>query len=386
MFPVLPPKQVLKSAPTAVEIYQYDASPMGSRQPVLLVHGLKDEHVRMFNWQQTCQYLTSSQEFRQRYKIYLARFDTHASAQKSAEAFKPAIKELASEQKHPVIVVALSIAGNVVRNAMADRSVDRSVDRLITLGTPFRGSPLFSKEWMQYSMLKGHKLSVGHFDRYVAYKIYFHLHSNLLSDYYWDNCDQRIPSIGRYQFRFPITARGFLSPPAVPPPGASISSSRNKIIAYAAYLQYQPAAERQQNGAYRIVQATQSFWTTTIPAHLGRQHAVLRLLNPLISSVVQNSPNQQSAYVLNDGITTLVSAVSLPESAALKNSIDGSVNSAVLASQVDLRKTRIFAGADHLTFIDGRRPRGLPAEIPDQLSPNEKPRSMFAWLLTDILN
>ena len=264
---------------------------------------------------------------------------------------------------------------------MADPSVDQSISRVITLGSPLHGSPLFSKEWMQYSLLTCHKWPITSLDRYLAYTIYFNHHNNLLTDYYWDNCDHQLPSIGAYQFRFPIAAKGVLLPPNSPPPGENYSQSNEKIIAYAGFLQNQYCSNHKHSKFFAPLYSFGTFCHTTIPAHLTRQHAVLRVLNYEIASIVHNREKSESPYALNDGVIPIASGISLPSDATANIYSSDKEEIARMRLQINIHKARLFKNIDHLTFIDGSS-----HSLIDQFSPTEKPRSLFAWLLSDILN
>jgi Lecithin:cholesterol acyltransferase len=385
MIPVLPAKEPIRSAPKTVQIYQFDASPIGQRQPLLLVHGLDDERAYLFCWKPVCEYLSKSEDFQKRFKIYLTRYDTHASQQTTTNNFKSAICNLASTENNHVVVVALSIGGNIVRNAMADPEVDRDISRVITLGTPFHGSPLFCKDWMQYSVLRSHSWPFTSFDRYAAYTFYFRHHRNLQSDYYWDNCDQQFPDTGPYVFRFPAI-RGVLSPPAKAPVGVNTTQSNDKFIAYASYMKNQVSNETPHTFRYRLQNSVSTFFGTTMPAHFSDDHAALRILNFEIASAVQKGNSKQPVYALNDGIVPIISALSIPTKSVGAGMVSDDIDIGYLRSRINIKKARLFANIDHVTFLDGRTPRGCPTNLPDLLSPGETPRPIFSWLLNDILN
>ncbi len=117
MIPVLPPHQPIKTVPTEVQLYQYDASPVAGREPLLLVHGLRDEYLRDLNMQRVCKFLSSDPRFQKRYKIFLARYSTLAPEKEVETAFSVALRRLSSDQGHPLVIAAFSLSGSVIRNA-----------------------------------------------------------------------------------------------------------------------------------------------------------------------------------------------------------------------------------------------------------------------------
>ena len=385
IIPVLPPHKAMRSVPTTVQIYQYDATPAAGRQPLLLVHGLKNEYVPSFHWQKVCEYLTSDETFQKRYKIYLARYNTMAPEKQVEAAFKPALRNLAAADGHPLVIVALSLSGSVIRNAMADQSTNTSVSRMITLGTPFHGSPIFSKDWLMYSSLL-HRTWPTRVSRYIGYKVYFKHHPNLLLDYYWDNCDGQIPSLGPYRFRLPFLVHGTLLPPETAPSGASCLQSGEKIIAYAGYFRNSAAQTSRHTKLFAVLHAPLYFVDTTIPAFFGNPRAVLRFLNCEMAMMVKKDKNNQMAYTFNDGISPIMSTLSLTHSSARDVQSWNENDFETLKFKLDVKRARLFPNIDHLAYLEGGSPPGRTNKLSDQLSPEERPRPLFAWLLKDILN
>ncbi len=61
--------------------------------------------------------------------------------------------------KKPVTVLALSMGGNIVYESMLQPETDKQMQLFLTMATPFHGSPLFSCDWLQYSIYKNHALA-----------------------------------------------------------------------------------------------------------------------------------------------------------------------------------------------------------------------------------
>jgi hypothetical protein len=412
VIPILPAQHAIKYTPQVVQIYQYDASPIDGRQPLLLVHGLKDEYVRRLHWEKVCKFLNANPDFRKRYKIFLARYDSLAREEEIANAFKPALCELADSQHKKLFVVALSISGDIVRNAMDDPNVDKSISKVISMGSPFHGSPLFNESWIFYSSFKHHKFLITRLDRYLAYGAYFKYHPNLLKDYYWDNYDEEVPDVGHYKFRLPFLVEGNLVPPAKPPSGINWDRNGAKFITYGGYFQNQYIEKMNRSRVFIMIHAPFSFFYTTIPAHLGNEHAALRLLNYEIAFIDQRQKHKYSSFSYNDGIAPVSSTLSLAPSemqisgdeAHMLNSIEDQTKKVAFSpdknedvdalkdppEELKLKSTaskaRLFADIDHISFLDGYKPIASPKNLVDQLSPTEKPRPIFDWLLSDILN
>jgi len=63
------------------------------------------------------------------------------------------------------------------------------------MATPFHGSPLFSPDWLQYSLYRGHYLATVRLLDSLDYNVYFHSHKNYQEDLKWDNSDGMLPTV-----------------------------------------------------------------------------------------------------------------------------------------------------------------------------------------------
>lgn len=373
--PLIPLARI-KALPKGVEIYQFDTTALGSRRPLLLVHGLLGEYHPRFRWQKLADYLNRDATFHQQYKIYLARYDSHASLDTIADEFKVAFRQLAPAGR--LTVVAISLSGAIIRHAMSDPAVEKSIDKVLTMGSFFRGSPLFCSDWMQKSIHRRHVLApFFRLDRGLGYKLYFARHRNLNSDYAWDNVDGQMPSEFYPQSVDSAISRGRT---AEREPGDA------KFVVYAGFLRNEFVPRR--HGAVRtFLVSPVTFLRTTVPTHLGAEHAALRFLNYLIADVLPKEPGSDAiVYPLNDGISPVSSSLLLTNefvSRAALNSLDALQS---IRGHSNARKARLFDDIDHLTFIEEQRPRGSETNIADVLSPDEPARPMFAWILKDLLD
>ncbi len=367
------PKERIKALPKKVEIYQLDDSPLGDRQPLLLVHGLLGEYHPKFRWKELAEYLVQNQEFQKRYKIYLTRFNTKLSLKELTNQFRIAIRQFAPSQG--VTILSISMSGAVLHSALKDPSVLKCVSRVITLGAFFRGSPLFCADWMKQTMLKRYLSPLSKLDHYLGYQIYFARHKNLLRDYAWDNSDGQMT---KKQLR-------------KHPPKQTDQISKedqlavdHKFYVYAGYLhnQYVP----RDHGAIRtLVTAPYSFFKTTLPMHLDREHPALRFLNELIAkSLPSKGPSDDIIYPLNDGISPIASSLLLTDEFAARPDINKMNDLELIKTNTNAAKARLFDNIDHLTFIERQRPSGSSQKIIDKLS-NEEPRPMFEWILKDLM-
>ncbi|HEY9790065.1 MAG TPA: hypothetical protein V6D22_06695 [Candidatus Obscuribacterales bacterium] len=393
-FPLATNVKDFKTRPSNVDIYTFDDHPLGNRQPLLMVHGMRGEFWSdCFRWQKLCRFLSRNSDFSARYKIFFARYDSYAPLPKLTLQLQSAIAHLSdAAQQRPISIIALSMGGNIVVDAMTDAATDARINRVVTLGTPFHGSPLFTSGWMQYSMMKWHMTPLTQLDSCLPYEIYFGKHENLLTDLHWDNSDSMLPSVNKYRMWFHPTRVLSLDPQTTANQAVlKINDSklnRSKFTVYGGYLNNEIALEGKQGLLSSLLESPVWFSRTVVPEHLGNEHAVLRYLNrEMAHAIVADAADQQTgaAYGLNDGITPLSSSLFLPAGSMNKVSIRTQDEVSKLKGLVDVHRARVFANIDHLTFIDEYRPGGAGSELRDELSADAKSKPMFKWILDDLL-
>jgi len=395
--PPLDPK-FLKREAKGVEFYQYDQTPLGNRKPLLMVHGLRGEFLPYFRWQHVLGHITKDSGIHSTYKVFLARYPTLTRVKTTVPAFREQLTRLYKEcGEKPITMVALSMGGNVAYEAMVDPEVSDKVKVLLAMGTMFHGSPLFSSDWMQYSIYKRLSWPWTRIDHSLALKLYFDRNDNLLQDFAWDDIDGAVPIwAGKFKSRLLLGPKGELSSENSINTRLKELNQNNlhvkrKVIAYGGYL-LNPYLEPT---ALRYIENTAmypfTFFTTKMPAHLAREHPALGLLNRDIAAVQINPDLKHSAktpffYALNDGITPISSALFLPESTMRSIYIVDEKNVAALIGKTDVKRARAFRNIDHLTFIDAKRPLGLSPKLKDELNPDAEEKHIFDWIRQDLVH
>ncbi|MBX9667159.1 MAG: hypothetical protein K2X93_06045 [Candidatus Obscuribacterales bacterium] len=396
-FSTPPPKKKLKKSPQNVAIYQYDNEPLGDRSPFLMVHGLRGEFYSNFRWKKVADHFKSDSTFHKNYKIYLARYPTLVRLDSTIPKFGKEVKRLYTAcGEKPITLVALSMGGNLVYETMLDPEVESKIKVAMALGSPFHGSPLFSEDWMQYSLYKRLSMPWTRVDHSLALRLYFSRNKNLLADLGWDDADQAMPNVGKFKSKLLLGPKGNLTLAGCANERLQKLNSNNaqvkrKFITYGGYMHnpyLEPTAERYLESAllYPL-----TFVTTKFPAHLAREHPVLKMLNRDIASVHVNKEWQETAkppflYALNDGITPLASALFLPKETLQTIPLVSHEAVRKLRDKTDVRLARAFREIDHLTFIDGTRPASLNPKLLDELRPELGEKDIFAWMLSDLIN
>lgn len=396
-FELVPPRKKLKKTPSQVKIFDYDGTPLGNRAPLLLVHGLRGEFYPTFRWQKVAMSLTASRSFNQKYKIYLARYSTLHRLDGVIGNFRNEIDKLYRASRHQKItLVALSMGGNLCYESLLDPKTNSKVAALVTMGTPFHGSPLFSSNWLQYSLYKRLSLPLTRIDHSLALRLYFNRNKNLVADLGWDNLDEAVPFPGEFKSKLPFGPKGVLNEKTgvnkrLQKINVGHPEIKSKLITYATYLKnpyLEPLPMRyiEKTLMYPIT----LFWVK-FPAHLAREHAVLTMLNHDIACVDVTESWKKKAespfhYALNDGITPVASALFLPPKVLQDIPLSSEKGLALLRNKTDVRIARVFKDADHLTYIDGYRPLSASQKIQDELHPDEGEKEIFDWIVSDLLS
>lgn len=395
-WPLPPTVKQLKKRPVGVEIFQFDKTPIGNRAPLLMVHGLLGEYWDTFRWRKLLNHLQSDSEFVARYKIVLARYDSHLPLTDVIPAFREAaIKVSDAFGGKPLQVVALSMGGNVVRDAMLDTKFDKRVKSVLTMGTPFHGSPLFTSNWMEYSMMKHYHSPLSRIDTALPYRLYFNRHKNLLADLHWDNSDKMIPDVGKFRYYFPMPSSGTLSAASTANTGVFKFNQPNevdksKFTVYSGFLLSDYALPKPPNELASLIKVPYRFTVTLLPEHLGREHPVLRALNEHIARAITTDNDQKKpigpkyTYGLNDGIAPIVSSLYLPNASLVGLAVT-QTNLLDLNKVIDVKRARLFKNIDHLTFIDDYHPLGAPESVKDELDPSASALPIFDWIKADLL-
>lgn len=397
-FSLPPGKKQLKKSPEQVEVYEFDSSPLDNRKPFLLVHGLRGEFWPSFRWEKVAQRFNSDTKFHQKYKIYLARYSTLKSFRSVIPDFRNAISRLYSASNNqPITIMALSMGGNLVYESMLDEETDSKVRSVITLGTPFHGSPLFSKDWLQYSLYKRLCMPITRVDHSLALRFYFDRNKHLLTDLCWDNADAAIPNVGPFKSKLLFGPKGNVTAEKTANTkllklNENNADVKRKFITYGGYIQNPYLESKSVRYLEKTMLYPVTFWWVKFPAHLAREHAVLNLLNHDIACVTVNDSWKSRIaanpflYALNDGITPLSSALFLPESTLESVPLITTHSVAKLKNKIDVNFARVFRGADHLTYIDGARHLRTSTKLRDDLNPNQPERDIMSWMLGDILS
>ena len=201
--------------------------------------------------------------------------------------------------------------------------------------------------------------------------LYFSRHKNLLQDYRWNPADVKTttdaasPALGVVEDRRTV---------------------ESKFVVYTGFIHsaYVPVLH---SWFRQFLASPWTFFTTTLPAHLGFEHSALKFLNCLIANSAQELPGGAiNAYAFNDGISPISSGLLLSNPPSVSAPLVDEENYLrSLQERSKAGKVRIFENVDHLTFIDGHGTSESSQVVTDLLAAKKRSKPMFDWILEDLL-
>ncbi len=393
-FPVLQNQLDLPREQSRGQIYELDNQPLGNRLPLLLIHGGTGENQPCFRWYNFLNRTRHYPEFSKRYKVYLYRYNSSKRLEKLSLELQKSLLDLYeySEDK-PITIAALSLGGNLTQVALGNPIVSSTVDTVLTMGTPFHGSPLFSQEWFESSLDRHPLFPISKNFHALGYRLYFKGHANYLADLKWDNLDSLIPEIDRFEIRttkHPVNYAAAASNTQLAMLNAGVSLDKSKFITYAGYLENHYHRTLLRRILENTIGLPYTLVVMKLPLLLGHNNSVLKLLSKEMSRVRINHQASHPAanphiYKFNDGITPVTSAIFLSPEALRECPLLTTKNLDDLRFVVDVRLARVFHNVSHISFMDGVPLKGWSSLIRDELHPESGKKKILDWAIEDLL-
>ncbi len=381
-----------------VSLDTFTSIPLENRTPLILIHGINAEKEEYYHWAPFLNYARRDDEFQRRFKIYLLRYDTSKDLPLLSENLAVLLDQFSN--LHPGVrykVLAYSEGGLLYRNVMHNPEINAQTDAVLTIGTPFHGSPLAHPSWMREQFKNGHPMNPVRMTSGLVYWVTEKKFPGFEKDFHWDNFDCSLcnnPNITvfpkaeqdykAFQHKF-ITYGSFFG---------STDNSTKYLLTRLANSRSLPKERHQARHLF-----SKHFIFSLVENNISKLPVVRRAFkNPpddreklTAASASMNAlpeqPDSNSAPLMlyNDGISPISSSLWLgrfSDGLALE---DDPMNKlwGTLVALKNNTSARLFPSLDHIDLIDGTT-RTRSQEVPDLLNPNESPRPIFEWILNDL--
>jgi N-acetylneuraminic acid mutarotase/pimeloyl-ACP methyl ester carboxylesterase len=171
---------VVPSSPPFPSVSGDQTKILSGKTPIILIHGWKSDDTL---WENFIEYFNSESVFTGNFKLYTYSYDSTQHIHDSASGLNSAISGCFPSQK--VIIIAHSMGGLVAHSYIQEQEFGGSskVLKLITLGTPYHGSPLIPQLNIPNLLLGGAQyLAV-----FALGDIFFATDTDGAQDLAWDN-------------------------------------------------------------------------------------------------------------------------------------------------------------------------------------------------------
>lgn len=403
-----------------VQFKHEQASPKASLQsshpiPLILVHGIGAEEEKQQLWAKFLEFSKDNPDFQNRYKVYLFRYNSSQSVPILSREFQHDIREILAKSGNAKFrILAYSKGGLIVLNALQDPTLNERAEKIITVATPFHGSPLATPDWIERQLKDDPLLSPVRMTNKVSYWITTKKYPTFVDDFHWDNFDRALPEEMASKFNprqsfieyfeanrhkwvtygsyFGVgidpeqnlqKALGIQTPLPVEKPHFRnpmsrhflFSLVRNNIsklpLAYAKLKQYVPHPGR--NKSQEVAMNAGDGLAMTAQAEEQTANEQARDLTPLM--------------VYNDGISPISSSLWLGRFTKDYQNIPNPTQRMLVVLK-DLQNTqyaRLFQGLDHRDLLDGST-RIEGNRVRDLLHPGEPARTTFEWFMMDLMD
>lgn len=406
---------------------EVDDSPLAERSPLILVHGIGGDENRLFDWGRFLSATEHKGDFQKRYKIYLYRYDSRRSVPTVSGELQARLHDfIRTLGGRNIKLLAYSEGGLLVRNAMQDAYLDEHTAEVLTIATPFHGSPLANPVWLQSQMKTESPFSLVRLGQRQAYAIARRKYPTFRQDFHWDNFDGAMPSVqlglntpSEPQLDYALARKkhftaygsyfGLEVDPTVlpkvlglqePPPRERpmvinlfrknflFSLIRNNIGRLPLIQARKDTVSTAQSESLAMAAVQTSIFPASVPGIQTGVHAVqMRNSHPSASLISESIPNPTSMMMFNDGISPISSTLWLGR--YLPRRTPGAVLPMgrlwdALRSLKGSPNVRLFAGLDHRNWMEGSTRTGQET-LRDLLNPNEPPRTVFEWIIYDLM-
>jgi pimeloyl-ACP methyl ester carboxylesterase len=383
--------------------------------PLILVHGIGGEQEELFYWKPFLDFMETHPQYQKHFSLYLFRYDSSLPVPQLSQHFRQTLQEFAQANGGKKMrVLAYSKGGLLARDALLDPALSPHIDKVITVATPFHGTPLANPEWLRQQMRESSPISPLRMTNRVFYRIARKQFPSFEEDFRWDNFDGALLVEENMEAKAPNL-----------PAAQDVPVLNKKLITYGSYFGVGIDPKKQltqtlevehplpkERHRFRNPFSVHFFFLmvrnnlSKMPLAYGTQakiqepnttHAVRFGTNPdHLEGRVQmevrlpemDAPEADRIPLMayNDGISPIASSLWLGRHA--ENLVQaphaGEALWETLQSLKGTEKARLFSGLNHRDWMDGST-RLSTQHLRDLLNPDEAPKTAFEWFVFDLI-
>lgn len=393
-------------------LQQLDDKPANGRKPLLLIHGISPESGDYDGWGNFIQTVQRQNDMTERlhsnYKVYLFRYSPKNSLIDNSGLLVREFNQFGSAfGNQSVTVLAHSLGGLLIKNVMmTNEPVNQKINRVVTIGTPFHGTPLADPDWLKARFESGGFLGLKKLPTKMAYSVTENKFPYFQSDFCWDNFDDALPSAllveqeGMCPHRHPDNGMTRLKQ-------ARIKAVSDKFITYSSFFgKDEDIPQDLLTSVLRPDQAHLLKFPEDIDSGKFSKHAMMEKARKYMTEIPLSDKYQanslmKSLFELNDGVSPVVSHLWLGRFVADVSSEREHKRQPVIEGRMinafkelpNKAQVRLFQNLDHRDWMEGSSrlyPKagqdGNPSvRIADIFHPESGKKTVFEWLLVDIL-
>jgi len=423
----------------------YDDSPLGEKTPLVLIHGIASYQSDNFHWENFLHYATKKPDFQSKYKIYIYHYDSTHSVPTLSKELQTTLKGfIGALNGRSIKILAYSEGGLLTRNAIQDPYLDAHTTEVLTIATPFHGSPLANPHWIQQQVKTESAFNLVRIGQKIAYRITGRKYPTFQQDFHWDNFDGAIPMADYVKNNGPMVQTSYTLAKkshfvtygsyfgmdvdssalqkelglqgTLPKERLQMSNLFRKNVMFSlirnnighlplANLKNKPADKSAANTSIPepiltleakvkevLPQTPISVSAQPISLAMVQTNKALAPISNALSAVAEKTAKLSiaepvSMMMFNDGISPISSTLWLGRYTQCVNGSSIPVERlwSTLKSLKGSGQARLFPGLDHRNWMDGTTRTGQET-IPDLLNPNEPPRTVFEWIVYDLMS
>lgn len=417
---ILPVQQMNEQSAYGI-LVPYKPEPLMTHQiPLILVHGIGAEEDKFYHWARFLEFADKNPGFQNRYKIYLFRYDSTQSVPQLSGTLQEALRDFMNQTGgRKFRILAYSEGGLLTRNALQDPLINAHTDKVITIATPFHGSPLANPHWLKKQLKTTSIFSPVRMTNKISYWVARKKYPSFEADFHWDNFDNAITAEEYARNKGRGELRGYaaayseklitygsyfgadIDPDQTLPKALGVNDPlpkehprlQNPFSKHFLFslirnnISWMPLAYHPRKAVPQVPELKEAPQPAPPTLVLNGSDAIAM---PALA-LGQSEPNRFTRPRLplmayNDGISPISSTLWLGRYTLEFNDIDNPSGRLWEALQAlkGSSGARLFPGLDHRDWMDGST-RVDTAKVKDLLHPEEAPRTVFEWFIYDLM-